>query len=42
VIFGALHEAAMLIAGAEVKNAVRAAMGQVIERLFDGFGRKRG
>ena len=41
VIFGALHEAAMLIAGAEDKNAVRAAVGRVIQRLFDGFGRKR-
>jgi pyrroline-5-carboxylate reductase len=42
IIFGALHEAAMLIARSEDKTAMRQAISSVVGRLFEGLrGRER-
>jgi AcrR family transcriptional regulator len=40
VIFGALHEAALVIARAEDKERARAEVGQVIQRMLAGLRRK--
>lgn len=42
VIFGALHEAAMLIARASDKQAARQSVSGAIERLFDGLRGRAG